>query len=145
MNLRVRMFNRFAFLLFGLFIVNGLANYFYWYQSFINFDKIMHFSGGVIGSFFLIWLFYKKYLILLAEKRLVRLVIINTLVFLAAAFLWEVMEFSVQGIFGLETILATPLDSVDDLLFGTLGSLVGLTYFLNKVRHLNLTKTNNGN
>lgn len=145
MNLRVRMFNRFAFFLFGLFIVNSLASYFYWYESFHNFDKIMHFTGGIIGSFFLSWMFYKKYLRLLQEKRFRRLILINTLVFFGAAFLWEIMEFSVQGLFGVDHLLATPWDSVGDLLFGTLGSLVGITYFLNKVRSLNLIKKQHGN
>jgi uncharacterized membrane protein YjdF len=130
-------------LLFGLFIVNVLANYFYWYQSFTSFDRLMHFTGGIVGSLFLAWLFHDKYLKLLREKNLKKLFIFNTLVFLAAAGLWEVMEFSVQGIFGLDHLLANPMDSVDDLILGVLGSLVGLTYFLNKVRSLKILKNGN--
>lgn len=81
----------------------------------------------------------------LHAKNIRKLIVVNTLAFLLAALLWEVMEFSVQGIFGVDTILATPMDSVDDLIFGTLGSLVGITYFLNKVRSLNLIKKGDGN
>lgn len=144
MEFRKRLFRRFGYLLFGLFVANSLANYFYWYQSFTNFDRLMHFAGGVVGSFFLAWLFYEKYLKFLSHRNLKKLFIFNTLIFLAAAGLWEVMEFSVQGIFGVDHLLANPMDSVDDLIFGTLGSLVGLTYFLNKVRTLNLIKKQNG-
>jgi hypothetical protein len=145
MEFRVHVFKRFAYLLFALFIMNGLANYFYWYQSFIHFDQIMHFAGGVIGSLFLIWLFYKKYLRLLSNKDFKKVILINTLLFLLAALLWECMEYSVQTIFGLGHILADPRDSLDDLFFGALGSLVGLTYFLNKVRNLGIIKKGNGN
>lgn len=143
MNFRARIFRRFAYLLFGLFIVNSLANYFYWYQSFTSFDRLMHFSGGVIGSLFLVWLFYEKYLKFLSHRDIKKLFIFNTFVFLVAAGLWEVMEFSVQGIFGLDHLLANPMDSVDDLILGALGSLVGLTYFLNKVRSLKILKNGN--
>lgn len=139
-RLRAKIFRRFAYLLFGLFVVNALANYFYWYQSFASFDRLMHFTGGIVGSLFLAWLFYDKYLKFLSSKKIKKLLIFNTLVFLAAATLWEVMEFSVQGIFGLDHLLANPMDSVDDLIFGTLGSLVGITYFLNKVRDLKILK-----
>lgn len=145
MNLRSKIFRRFAYLLFGLFVVNTFANYFFWYQSFTSFDRLMHFVGGVVGSFFLAWLFYEKYLKFLNHRNIRSLFVFNTLVFLAAAGLWEVMEFSVQGIFGLDHLLANPMDSVDDLLFGALGSLVGLTYFLNKVRNLSLIKKRDGN
>lgn len=140
MNFRARIFRRFAYLLFGLFIVNSLANYFYWYQSFRYFDKIMHFTGGVVGTLFLAWFFYEKYLKFLREKKLKKLLIFNTLVFLGVAGLWEVMEFSIQDIFDAGQLLASPMDSVDDLFFGTLGSLVGITYFLNKVRNLKIFK-----
>lgn len=145
MEFRVHVFKRFAHLLFALFIVNSFANYFYWYQSFRHFDKIMHFTGGVVGSLFLIWLFYKKYLKLLEMKKLRTFIFMNTALFIGAALAWEIMEFSVQGIFGVDNLLATPLDSLEDLLLGTLGSLVGVTYFLNKVRSLHLIKKVNGN
>lgn len=145
MNLRLKLFRRFAYLLFGLFVVNTLANYFFWYQSFQGFDRLMHFAGGVVGSLFLACLFYKKYFKFLSHGKLKKLLIFNTLIFLSAAVLWEVMEFSVQGVFGVGHLLANPTDSVDDLIFGVLGSFVGLTYFLNKVRSLNLIKKQNGN
>lgn len=145
MDLKSRMFKKFALLLFALFIVNSLASYFYWYESFHGFDKVMHFTGGVVGSFFLSWFLYKKYIGLLEKKKLRKLFLINTAIVFGAAFLWEIMEFSAQALFGVDHLLATPWDSVGDLFFGVLGSLVGLTYFLNKVRNLGLVKRNNGN
>jgi hypothetical protein len=146
MDLKSKFFKRFALLLFALFIVNSLANYFYWYQSFSNFDRLMHFAGGVVGSFFLVWFFYDKYIGFLQNKNIKNLFLWNTLVFLAAAGLWEVMEFSVQGLFGIGHILANPVDSLDDLLFGALGSLVVIAYFLNKVRTLKIiSKQKSGN
>ncbi len=145
MDLRTKMFKRFGLLLFILFIVNSLASYFYWYESFHGFDKVMHFTGGIVGSFFLTWFLYGRYVGLLQKKELRKLLLINTAIVFGAAFLWEIMEFSVQGLFGVDHLLATPWDSVGDLFFGVLGSLVGITYFLNKVRSLRIMKQEHGN
>ena len=145
-NLRAHLFKRFAILLFILFIVNTLATNFFWYESFYGFDKVMHFTGGIIGSLFLTWFFYKKYSYLLSKKKIGKMILINSALFLLAAFIWEIMEFSVQGFFGVGHLLATPLDSIGDMAFGLLGSLVGVTYFLNKYRGLKITRnTKNGN
>jgi hypothetical protein len=145
-NFRVHLFQRFAILLFALFVVNSLANHFFWYESFYGFDKVMHFTGGIIGSLFLSWFFYKKYINLLTNKSIGKMILFNSLVFFLAAFMWELMEFSVQGYFGLGHLLATPRDSIGDLAFGLLGSLVGITYFLNKCRNLKIIKNiKNGN
>jgi hypothetical protein len=137
-DLRSHLFKRFAFILFGLFIADALANHFYWYESFFGFDKIMHFTGGIVGSLFLAWLLYQKYTYLLKKNSILKLFLINSGFFLLAAILWECLEFSVQGYFGVGHLLATPIDSVGDLFFGLMGSLVGLTYFLNKYRHFKM-------
>lgn len=139
-NLRKHLFKKFAILLFILFIANSLASKFYWYDSFHGFDKVMHFVGGIVGSLFLSWFYYKKFTNLLDKKRVFKMILINSGIFLLAAFLWEVLEFSVQDIFNVGHLLASPKDSVGDLAFGLLGSLVGITYFMNKYRDLKIIK-----
>lgn len=134
MDLRTRMFKDFAITLFFLFILNTLASYFDWYESFIGFDKIAHFTGGIVGSFFLAWLLNHKYITLFKEKKIRKIILLNTLLFICAALLWEVMEYSVQGFFSLGHLLASPWDSVGDLAAGTLGSFVGLYYFFGKLK-----------
>ncbi len=134
MDLRKRIFKRFALALFGLFVVNTVANLFYLYQNFSWFDQMMHFFGGAIGGLFLIWFFFSKYQDFFVKKKFWKIVLINSLVFLFVALVWEVMEFSVQDWFGIGHVLAEKKDSVNDLLMGLLGNGVALLYYFSRIR-----------
>ena len=140
MTLRQNFFKKFAISLFAIFVLNALANYFFWYQSFPWFDQMMHFFGGVSGGLFLIWFLYKKYGLLREQKAFVRIILINSLLFLLAAGLWEVMEYSMQDFFDIGNALADKFDSINDLIFGLVGNFLALVYYLSKKLNPNVRK-----
>lgn len=133
MTIRQSFFSKFALAIFGVFILNALASFFFWYQSFTWFDMVMHFFGGVVVTFFLVWFFFKKYRIW-REQGTLKTIIFNSFFFIVIAVLWEVMEFSVQHLFDIDGVLATPRDSVSDIFFGLMGSLLAIYYYFMKTR-----------
>jgi hypothetical protein len=131
------MFKDFALMIFTVFVINSLASYFHWYESFHNFDKFVHFLGGVTVSFLSSWFFYKKYTAHTVRGQKKALILFNSFIFVLIALLWEGMEFGVQNFFSLGHLLATPIDSLGDVLVGLLGSFVGLYHFFQKLKHAN--------
>lgn len=131
-NLRPKFFNRFACVLFFIFVINTLAHIFFWYQSFSWFDDIMHFLGGVAGGLFLLWFLYRKYKVWDSERKFLKILLVNSVLFLVAATLWEVMEFSVQDLFDIGTTLADKNDSVRDLIYGLFGNMLVVFYYFAK-------------
>lgn len=133
--MRKKIFKRFALSLFTLFVINALASFFFWYQSFSWFDQMMHFFGGISGGLFVIWFFYSKYSIFQKERKFLKIIIINSLLFLLAATLWEIMEYSVQDLFDIGHALAEKYDSINDLILGLLGNGAALIYYFSKYNH----------
>lgn len=112
-----------------IFIINFLANKFYWYFAITWFDMLMHFLGGVFISIFAISLFYKKF----SEssfKKFITLVLISVLLIGLA---WELYEYVVEY-FIRDVDLATIPDSFSDLLFDISGGLVGAAFVWNKIK-----------
>ena len=140
MTLRQNFFKKFALSLFAIFVLNALANYFFWYQSLPWFDQMMLFFGGVSGGLFLIWFLYKKYGLLREQKAFVKIILINSLLFLVAAGLWEVMEYSMQDFFDIGNALADKFDSINDLIFGLVGNFLALVYYFSKKLNPNVRK-----
>ena len=62
--------------------------------------------------------------------RVARVIVLMVLVI---ALLWEVMEFSVQGFFGV-TVLADVPDSISDVIMGLIGSGAGIYYLFDKYK-----------
>ena len=138
MTLRQKLFKRFALALFGLFVINSLANIFYLYQNFSWFDQFMHFSGGVIGGLFLSWFLFRRYGQYYTKRQFWKILIINTVLFLLAACLWEALEFGVQDWFNIDYALAEINDSINDVVFGTVGSFVAVFYYFTKIKNENV-------
>lgn len=134
MSIRTSFFRKFGLSLFGVFVLNALASFFYWYQSFVWFDMVMHFFGGIVVTFFLVFVFYKTYDIWAMERTFWKAILMNSLIFVLIAVLWEIMEFSVQHAFDIYGALATPADSVSDIFCGLAGSLLALVYYFLKLR-----------
>lgn len=132
--MKAKLFKRFALTLFILFILNSVASYLYWYQSWVWFDNVPHFLGGITGGIFLMWFFYDRYCRWKKEGKIWRIVLVHGAVFLAVAILWEVMEFSLQDIFNIGHVLASMNDSILDVIFGVLGSFTALTYYFSRLK-----------
>lgn len=135
MNSRKSFFKKFGLSIFGVFILNALASFFFWYESFHWFDMLMHFLGGVVVTFFAVFALYKTYSKWRNYGKAWKVILINSLVLLLVAFLWEVMEFSVQHAFDVYGALATPVDSISDIILGLAGSLVALFYYFMKTKY----------
>ncbi|MDQ5883339.1 MAG: hypothetical protein QG654_252 [Patescibacteria group bacterium] len=132
-NLKNKFFKSFSFWLFFVFVLNSLANFFFWYSSIKEFDMLMHFLGGFTASLFSFWLIYKKCVLWIEEGNTAKAFRVVLLMVVVIALLWEIMEFLVQDFFGV-TVLANIPDSFSDLAFGALGGIIGFMYLLRKYK-----------
>jgi len=132
-NLKNKFFKSFSIWLFFVFILNSLANFFFWYSSIKEFDMLMHFLGGFTASLFSFWFIYKKCVLWIEEGKTAKVFRVVLLLVIIIALLWEIMEFTVQGFFNV-TVLADIPDSLSDLAFGTLGGIVGFMYLIRKYK-----------
>jgi len=132
-NIRNKFFKSFSLWLFFVFILNSLANFFFWYSSIKEFDMLMHFLGGFTASLFSFWLIYKKCVLWIEAGNPAKVFRVVLLMVIVIALLWEIMEFTVQGFFNV-TILADIPDSMSDLLFGIFGGSVGFIYLIRKYK-----------
>lgn len=121
-----------AVLVVGIFFLNKAANTFYWYLSIPWFDMLMHTLGGV---FVAVW-GGALFLPLLKGQKALLWVIVLTAFVLIVGFLWEVFEFSVQGITQLETLANIP-DSLSDMVCDMIGGVVGTFFVLSRLRRYN--------
>lgn len=131
--MRHKFFKSFSLWLFFVFIMNSLANFFFWYSSIKEFDMLMHFLGGFTASLFSFWFIYKKCVLWIEEGNTGKVFRVILLLVVVIALLWEIMEFAVQGFFDV-TVLADLPDSFSDLAFGALGGMLGFVYLLRKYK-----------
>lgn len=127
--MRNHVLKRLALLVFVVFLLNTAASFFGWYELLPWYDNMMHFLGGFWLSLVAIWVLYKH-----VEFR--KDAIFSVILFvLVGALLWEVLEYTVQGIAGTPGLLATIPDSISDVIFGLIGGLFGGLYTLRKIRN----------
>ena len=88
------------------------ATLFYWYDAIPYFDKFVHFLGGAWWGYF--FMFAR-----VGEDSKVRLIHVLISVF-AIGVMWEAYEYSYQAYYHTFGI-ASPMDSLDDLIFDVLG------------------------
>ena len=106
-----------------IFIINYLANFFYWYSSVWYFDMIMHFLGGFWVALALVWLFFPENI----NYKLIFGFLFGTLI---VGLGWEFFEFFINA-----NVARLPFDLVDttsDLLFDLLGGCFALAFFSQK-------------
>jgi hypothetical protein len=132
-SLRYKFFKSFALWLIVVFVLHTLASYFYWYFTIPWFDLLMHFIGGVTVAIFSFWILYKNYIVWLEDGRLWKAFRVTILMVLVIALLWELMEFSVQGLFRVKVLADVP-DSISDVALGLVGGVFGHFYILSKYR-----------
>jgi len=107
-----------------IFVVNFLANKFYWYSSIWYFDMIMHFLGGFWIGLAFMYLF--------PPKDISFKLIFQTLLFvLFIGVGWEVFEVLVNDV-----IAKNPfnyLDTASDIFFDLSGGTFATLYFLKRI------------
>lgn len=115
-----------------IFILHKAATFFYWYSSIHWFDMLMHTLGGV---FIAVWGSALLYRLLKDQKPILWCIILLALT-IVIGFLWEVFEFSVQGIVQVETLANIP-DSLSDMVFDMIGGGIGTLFAIWRTKRYN--------
>lgn len=109
-----------------IFMAMYLGNVWDFYSSVPSYDKILHFfSGIIIGIIGLIVYahFTKEYM----QKLNIRFMLVFVFIFCAAmAGLWEIWEFSGDRVFGLNSQNNSLVDTMMDIICGTVGGIISL-------------------
>lgn len=127
---RAKLLRIITFVIILIFLVNFLANKFYWYYSVWYFDMIMHFIGGLWLSLLTLYYFMPQRMSLRLAGQIL------LVVFLIGAG-WEVFELLTDRV-----IAQNPfniLDTTSDIFWDLAGGVAVVLYFLRKTipSHLN--------
>ncbi len=114
---RKNIFSLVAVIVLSIFLLNSIANIFYWYSSLWYFDLIMHFLGGVWLGVFFIWYFYDDLLQKGFNKKNFFKIFLCVLL---VGILWEIFEIVFNNIIAGLTFdfFDTYTDIIADLLGG---------------------------
>jgi CDP-diglyceride synthetase len=115
---------RLTSLVFFIFVINTLANKFYWYSSIWYFDMPMHFLGGFWLALVLIYLFPLSD----SSFKSIYKIILGVL-FIGV--LWELFE-----LFFKNYVAQNPfngLDALSDIFFDLAGGFTGVFYFFKRI------------
>lgn len=130
------MFFTFSKLVVLLFLINTLASFLNLYYIFPWFDNVSHFLGGLTTSALIFFFMLGEFVVLLTDGRTFKIFRIFFLLLLIVVIGWEVLEYLVQDLFGVE-ILAQPNDSYLDIVMGVIGGFVGYFTFLRRIKKEN--------
>ena len=121
-----------SLLVFFIFILNTLAQKFYWYYSIWYFDMIMHFLGGLWLGLVFVWLFLVKKAVSQNISSLVDLKLITKILLgvLIIGVFWEIFEFIFNNI--LAGTSFDSLDTISDIFCDLTGGAFVIFYFLIK-------------
>ncbi|HBA45767.1 hypothetical protein A2W67_01650 [Candidatus Nomurabacteria bacterium RIFCSPLOWO2_02_40_28] len=119
---RKRILKHLVFLMFFLFILNLIAQEFYWYFTIWYFDIIMHFLSGFWVGLFFLYVFYNENLFL----KQILTVILGVLLI---GVLWEAFEFFLNIIAKEQFNI---VDTASDIFFDLLGGLCAILYLWEK-------------
>lgn len=128
MYMRGTLFRKLSIFVFIVFLLNSAGSFFSWYTLLPWYDNMMHFLGGVWLSLVAVWILYPR-----VEQKRVGIISVLLFVFVGAL-LWEGLEYFVQAITKAPDSLATPLDSISDVIFGLLGGLLAGLYTSKKIQ-----------
>ncbi len=117
-------------LIFFIFIVNYIANAFYWYSLIWYFDMPMHFLGGFWLGLYYVWLFPLK-----ESETLLSFVVKAILGVLLVGILWEIFQILVNNFIAQNPFDA--LDTLSDIFFDLAGGSCALIYFFKRIMFTN--------
>ena len=108
-----------------IFLLNLVANKFYWYTAIFGFDKFMHTLGGMFIVFIVSSFYSKKF----AGQDSWRIFVTLVLSAFVIGLVWEYYEYIVQYfIKGVQ--LANVTDSIGDLIFDSIGGAIGSIFVI---------------
>ncbi|MDF2612721.1 MAG: hypothetical protein K0S71_507 [Clostridia bacterium] len=115
-----------------IFGTQWLGTYLRLYDSLIWWDIMLHFSSGIllgyVGILLLIWL--DKDNLVKGKSTTIMIVLFSFVVSISGAVFWEIMEFLADTIFGSNTQLGSLQDTMEDMIYGTLGAVLFAVYIL---------------
>jgi len=121
---RKKLLKRATFLIIAIFLLNYLANYFYWYSSIPYFDMLMHFLGGFWLVLIYVYLFDSKQASILTLIKIVLWVLI-------IGVLWEFFE-----LYFVNYVAENPFDlpdTISDLFFDLFGGSLAFLYCMKRI------------
>ncbi len=122
---RKNLFKHLALLILFIFVLNFLANKFFWYSSIWYLDMIMHFLGGLWLGLFAFYLFRE-------ENISFRLIFKILLFVFIVGIGWEIYEVLVDKVVTQNSI--NVLDTSSDLFFDLSGGLYAILYLWKKMQ-----------
>ncbi len=122
-----------CFLILFLWLVNTLANQFFWYSAMWWFDIPMHFLGGAFLSVFAGSVFFTRLLPLRKREQVVMIL----LFVLVIGICWEFFEYCVQWIVKDGPQLANIPDSIKDIFMDIIGGSVASLFVLARLKRYN--------
>jgi len=120
-----------VFLLGGIFLLNALATYFFWYWKIPPLDMLMHFAGGFwIGGTVLWAIFYGKnrFCRRVSKQSRVRIILAVLSAVLLVGLSWEIFEFALDYFSGRTDY--DIIDTASDLSLDMVGGFIASLYFL---------------
>jgi type IV secretory pathway TrbL component len=121
-----------------IWIINTLANKFYWYSAMWYFDIPMHIMGGIFLGLLFGAIFFKKLLILDTRDSLVIILLSVLIVGLG----WEFFEYTVQAFLKGSLQIANLPDSIKDMAMDMLGGSLASIFVLKAVKRYNRQHAN---
>ena len=126
---RKKFFIRIASLVFLIFILNYLAQKFYWYYTIWYFDMIMHFLGGFWVGLASLWIFSGEKDFKAELNARLTLNVVAYVLFIGIS--WEFFEY-----FFVNNLAGNPfnmLDTVSDVFFDLAGGIFSVFYFFIRI------------
>jgi hypothetical protein len=121
-----------------IWIVNTLANKFYWYSAMWYFDIPMHIMGGIFLGLLFGALFFKKLLLLDTRDSLV-VVLLGVLI---VGLGWEFFEYIVQALSRGGLQIANIPDSIKDMVMDMTGGGLASIFVLRTLKRYNRQHAN---
>lgn len=137
---RKKLIKRLIYLILFIFVMNFIADKFYWYFSIWYFDMFMHFFGGFwIGLVSLYFIFNKDKDSLVDFKFLTPKFILKILFYVLLIGLgWEIFEILVNNVTIQDSF--NYLDTFSDLFFDLSGGAFAILYFLKRIMFIGENK-----
>ncbi len=113
-----------------IFGTQWLGTYLRFYDSIVWWDIMLHFVSGIllgyVGLILLMWIDREN--MIKGRIKFSVIVIFSFLVSVSGAVFWEITEFLSDTFLGSNTQLGSLKDTMEDMIFGTLGAIVFVIY-----------------
>lgn len=121
-----------------VFLLNTLANLYFWYWTYIHFDEFMHFLGGVFLGSSALYIYYASSYIIPQHKSFIFALFVAVGATALIGIFWEFFEYTLYSGIAKDTLTSQLYlkgglsDTLSDLCFDLLGSIfaTGLFYTL---------------